>query len=58
MKGNNRIYIKNPTKCEKKGIIMGMTKKRKRDKIVMDMKHEYEDIVSTLTLPETIAQSL
>ena len=28
---------------------------RKEDKI---MKHEYEDIVSMLTLPETIAQSL
>ena len=35
MKGN-KSYIKNPTKCEKEGIIMGMTKKRKRDKIVME----------------------
>ena len=26
MKGN-KSYIKNPTKCEKEGIIMGMTKK-------------------------------
>ena len=29
MKGN-KSYIKNPTKCEKEGIIMGMTKKKTR----------------------------